>query len=218
MLILTCIMANVIEYEKRRADILEKALAVFTEEGYSGATFQKIAERSCITRTTLYHYFKDKREIFLNAIKSVMDNVEENLQEVMKSNFSSCAAQLKAVMDTIINTCSEHQRLLAVILAYLLQVQKEGKDPEDKIRRRTLRWRHIFSRIIIEGQRRGEFTNTAAVKDANSLFYTLLESAVFHIAVLNTFDIKRVSGAVDLAVSLLSSGGGSSNKPLANGL
>ena len=210
-------MAAIIEHDRRRADILKNALAVFTEEGYSGATFQKIAERSGITRTTLYHYFGDKREIFFYAIKSFMDKIEDNLQEAMKRNFTSCAAQLKAVMESIISTCSEQQRLLAVILAYLLQIQKDGSDPEDRIKRRTMRWRHIFSSIIIEGQKRGEFTNAATVKDANTLFYALLESVVFHIAALETFDIKRVTGAVDLAISLLSAGGNSGNKALSHG-
>ena len=210
-------MAGIVEHDRRRADILKNALAVFTEEGYAGTTFQKIAERSGITRTTLYHYFGDKREIFFYAIKSFMDKVEENVQEAMARNFASCAAQLKAVMEAILGICREHQRLLAVLLAYLLQIQKDGSDAEDKIRRRTLRWRHIFSSIIIEGKKRGEFASSVAVKDANSLFYALIESAVFHIAVLETFDTKRVSGAADLAISLLSAGGDSGNKALSHG-
>ena len=206
------------EQERRRADILKNALAVFTEKGYSGTTFQEIAKKSGVTRATLYHYFKDKQEIFLYAIDSFLDKVEANLQEAMKRNFASCAAQLKAVMESIIGTCREQQRLLAVILAYLLQLEKDGNDADDKIRRRTLRWRHIFSGIIIEGKKRGEFSNAASVKDANTLFYALLESAVLHIAAFDTFDAKRERDAVNLAVSLLSGGGDSGNKALPDGL
>ncbi len=195
-------MKAALERERRRADILEKALFVFAEEGYSGATFQKIADRCGITRTTLYNYFADKREIFVLTIRQFMDKVEASLQEVMKQNFNSCASQLKAVMDSAIAICLDHRRLLAVILSYLLHLRTTGKNPEERIRRRTLRWRHIFSRIIIEGKNRGEFRDVA-VKDANSLFYCLLESVVLHIAVLNTMDIKRISCAVDLTVNAL---------------
>jgi len=46
-------MAIVVEHEKRRFEILQRALDVFTEEGYEDATFQKIADRCGITRTTL---------------------------------------------------------------------------------------------------------------------------------------------------------------------
>ena len=57
-------MSIVVEHEKRRWEILEKALDVFMEEGFEDVTFQKIADRCGITRTTLYIYFKNKREIF----------------------------------------------------------------------------------------------------------------------------------------------------------
>jgi AcrR family transcriptional regulator len=47
-------MAIVVEHERRRKQILEKALDVFVDEGFEDATFQKIADRCAITRTTLY--------------------------------------------------------------------------------------------------------------------------------------------------------------------
>ena len=199
-------MAVVVEHEKRRADILEKALAVFAEEGYADVTYQKIADRCGITRTTLYHYFKDKREIFILTIRQFMDRVEKDLHEIMKRNFTSYAKQLKAVILFIVGICSEHRKLLTVILTYLLQLRKTGADPEERIRRRTLRWRHLFSRILIDGQKNGEFPGVS-IKDANNLFYSLLESAVFHIAVLNTIDSKGIAGAVELAVDRLSGAG-----------
>lgn len=45
-----------VEHEKRRWDILEKALDVFIMEGFENATFQKIADLCGITRTILYTY------------------------------------------------------------------------------------------------------------------------------------------------------------------
>ena len=61
-------MAIVVEHDKRKQEILQKSLDVFIEEGYEDATFQKIADRCGITRTTLYIYFKNKHEIFLGSI------------------------------------------------------------------------------------------------------------------------------------------------------
>ena len=55
-------MAIIVEHEKRRHEILDKALEVFVDEGYEDATFQKIADKCGITRTTLYIYFKNKIE------------------------------------------------------------------------------------------------------------------------------------------------------------
>ena len=52
-------MAIIVEHEKRKHQILDRALDIFMEEGYENVTFQKIADRCGITRTTLYIYFNN---------------------------------------------------------------------------------------------------------------------------------------------------------------
>jgi AcrR family transcriptional regulator len=75
-------MSIVVEHDKRRKEILEKALAVFMDDGFDGATFQRIADRCNITRTTLYIYFKNKKEIFNYSIKQLLVKVEENINKI----------------------------------------------------------------------------------------------------------------------------------------
>ena len=62
-------MAIVVEHEKRKKEILDKALDLFMENGYEDVTFQKIADKCGVTRTTLYIYFKNKKEIKRNSGK-----------------------------------------------------------------------------------------------------------------------------------------------------
>ena len=38
-------MATIVEHDKRKHEILQKALDVFIEEGFEDVTFQKIADR-----------------------------------------------------------------------------------------------------------------------------------------------------------------------------
>ena len=61
-------MAIVVEHDKRKHEILEKSFELFCRDGYEDVTFQKIADACGITRTTLYIYFKNKREIFIWSI------------------------------------------------------------------------------------------------------------------------------------------------------
>ena len=76
-------MAVLVEHEKRKKEILEKSLELFIEEGYEDVTFQKIADRCAITRTTLYIYFKNKREIFLWSIKQLTGGIEKSILKIM---------------------------------------------------------------------------------------------------------------------------------------
>lgn len=192
-------MAIIVEHEKRRYEILEKALDIFTEEGYEDATFQKIADRCGITRTTLYLYFKNKREIFVWSIKQLTDSMEVTLREMMKDKSISYVTCLETVLHTIIDRCTENQRLFNVVLVYLLQAQKTGKEPDSRVKRRTIRLRHLLSQIIIAGKHAGHFTDVN-VKDANEMFYGLIESAIFRIAILGRRENEDCKAAISLAI------------------
>ena len=80
-------MATIVEHDKRKHEILQKALDVFIEEGFEDVTFQKIADRCGITRTTLYIYFKNKREIFLWSIKQLTSRLEAELVSMLSAYF-----------------------------------------------------------------------------------------------------------------------------------
>jgi AcrR family transcriptional regulator len=192
-------MAIVVEHEKRRFEILERSLDIFIEEGYEDATFQKIADRCGITRTTLYLYFKNKREIFVWSIKQLTEGIEKDLRQMMESDLPH-AKRLETVMYTIIDRCIDNRRLFNVVLTYLLQAQKTGKDPDSRVKRRTIRLRHLISQMLIAGKNAGEF-RVPNVKDANELFYGLVESAIFRIAILDHPYADDVKSAITLAVS-----------------
>jgi len=192
-------MAIVVEHEKRRFEILEKALDIFVEEGYEDATFQKIADRCGITRTTLSLYFKNKREIFVWSIKQLTEGLEVDLRKKIAETNLSHEARLESVMLTIIDRCTENRRLFNVILTYLLQAQKTGKDPDSRVKRRTIRLRHLLSQVLIEGKNSGEFRDIN-VKDANELLYGLIESAIYRIAILDRSSADDIKAAICLAI------------------
>ncbi len=192
-------MAIVVEHDKRKHEILDKSLDIFMEEGYEDVTFQKIADRCGITRTTLYIYFKNKREIFLWSIKQLTDEIESSLLQTANNENLSTPERLNHVLNTILDKCAENRRLFTVTLTYLLQLKKTGKDPAVRVRRRLLRLRHMLSSIIIEGINNGEFKQMN-VHDANELFYSVMESAIFRLAVLDQKDVNDLRGSFDLAI------------------
>src|SRR5215471_6742194 len=91
-------MAITVEHEKRRKKILEKALIVFMDDGYENATFQKIADKCGITRTILYLYFKNKREIFTYSIKQLLLTVEESINVISKDTSLNSTEKITRVL------------------------------------------------------------------------------------------------------------------------
>ena len=195
-------MATIVEHEKRKHEILQKALDVFMEEGYEDVTFQKIADRCGITRTTLYIYFKNKREIFIWSIKQLTAGIEVQLMEFIQNKELNASDCLRKMMFLVLDECRENHKLFNVVLSYLLTLQKSGINPAERVRRRVIRLRHLISLLIIRGNNSNEFNNVN-IKDSNELLYGLIESAIFRIAVLGQSSIDEVYGAIDLAIAKL---------------
>ena len=193
-------MSIVVEHEKRRREILEKALSVFVDEGFEDATFQKIADRSGITRTTLYIYFKNKREIFNFSIKQLLQSIENNITDIRKEMGIPLKEKLMRVMTTIIERLEENRLLLSVVVNFLIHSSKGDYDPDQRVRRRTVRLRRILSNMLIDGIKAGEFSPSINVKEANELLYSFIESTVLRLVVLRHNSVGELKDAMKLAI------------------
>lgn len=194
-------MAIVVEHDKRKQEILQKSLDVFIEEGYEDATFQKIADRCGITRTTLYIYFKNKHEIFLGSIKELLAELEISLKKITNTSSLNAELSLRKVLSTLADSIESNKKLFSVLLNYLMQLKKSGVDTNERVLRRVIRLRHLLSTILIKGIQSKEFKEIN-VKDINDTLYGLLESAIFRIAVLNKDDVADVRAALNTTVDL----------------
>jgi AcrR family transcriptional regulator len=195
-------MSATIQHEKRRELILEKALDVFVESGFTDTTFQKIADRAGITRTILYTYFKNKQEIFNYSIKQLMSVVEIDLTDVRKNKDLNSVEKLTRVITLIIERLEENKRLLSVIRDVLVHAQCDNNDAEYRIRRRTVRVRHILASMVIDGIKSGELQNIN-VRTADDLLYSIIEAAIFRLAVLKQQSVESLKDVATLTIRQL---------------
>jgi AcrR family transcriptional regulator len=198
-------MSIVVEHEKRRWEILEKALDVFVDEGFENTTFQKIADRCDITRTTLYIYFRNKRDIFNYSIKQLLGEVESDILRVRNSPGLAGPEKLIETIMVILERLEENRRVLSVVLDYLLYLSKSSVAPDARVRRRTIRLRHILATMVIDGIRAGEIApvNVRAVDD---LLYGLIETGIFRLVILKQPSVGDLRKAVELSVRRLAAG------------
>jgi len=192
-------MAIVVEHDKRRKKILDKALAVFIDDGFENATFQKIADRCGITRTILYLYFKNKREIFTYSIKQLLVTVEENINAIRADASLNSVEKITKVLLDIFKLLEQNRKLVSVILDYLLHIYKGDIDPETRVRRRTVKLRHILASIVIEGVKTGELKKVK-VKTADDYLYSFIESAIYQLAVLKRKNLSELKETAAFAV------------------
>jgi AcrR family transcriptional regulator len=195
-------MSIIVEHEKRRREILEKALDVFIDEGYENATFQKIADRCNITRTTLYIYFRNKKEIFNYSIKQLLGKVEKDILEVKENRELNCVDKITRILLVILERLEESRRLLSVILNFLISLPNDDMNPDSRVRRRTVRLRHFLATMVIDGIRTGEIA-PINVRAADDLLYGIIESAIFRLVVLKRPSVSELKHSVPLAARYL---------------
>ena len=196
-------MAIAVEHEKRRKEILEKALIVFMEEGFADATFQRIADHCGITRTILYLYFKNKREIFAYSIKQLLSKVEEDIKAITSDNSLNSIEKITRILLSIMNLFEQNRQLLSVVLDYLMHLSKGSVDPETRLRRRTVRFRRILATLVREGVKTGELKKVN-IKTADDYLYIFVESAIFQLTVIKRKNLNELKEMVVFALKQFS--------------
>jgi AcrR family transcriptional regulator len=195
-------MAVAVEHEKRRKQILEKALMVFVNDGFEDATFQKIADQCGITRTILYLYFKNKKEIFNYSVKQLLINVEEKINTIRHDKSLNSTDKITDVLLAIFSLLEQNQQLLSIIFDYLQHFSKNNISSEEYVRRRTVRLRHILSSMVIEGVKAGEIKDNN-VKTVDDYIYSFIESAIYQLVILKRKDMCELRKTVVFAIKQL---------------
>lgn len=72
-------MPKIVDHDKYRAELVEKAVLVFSRHGYAGLGMRKIAETLGVSKSALYHYFPSKEALFLACTEFVTRVETEDL-------------------------------------------------------------------------------------------------------------------------------------------
>ena len=68
-------MRDVKEPEIRRAEIMDAAMQLFIEQGYTNTTTQDIVDKVNISRGLLYYHFKNKEDILYCLVEQYSDKL-----------------------------------------------------------------------------------------------------------------------------------------------
>ena len=181
-------MSIEIDHENRKKRILQKALLLFAEQGYSSVTFQKIADNCGISRTTLYRYFHDKREILDESINNFFAPMLQKQKSIISQNNLSTHEKLIGIFKTANDSLYKERATLIRILEYLLTRKHSGEEISSKIVRHTWKQRLLIHRLLAEGIRNGEF-KPVDLRTANNLLYSQLETLTFRLIVRGDADL-----------------------------
>ena len=182
-------MTVLVDHSRRRVEILERAFELFAEEGFAGVTYQKIANRCGVSRTSIYKYFKDKDEIFVYAIKLATKNLSTTVKKVVEREDWSTVDKIRRVMRLTVKLLEENRVFLSVVLDYLTSLKSSGGDVRRKARRHTFGFRFLLTRLVADAMAKGQLRSGDAEQVAARL-YCIVEAFVLNLTVVDAMDDK----------------------------
>ena len=190
-------MANkTVNHRERRREIRAISLRLFARHGFDDVNFGMIAEACGISRTLLYTYFKDKRQIFNEAIDEATGVIGVRYREIVRSRLSP-DAKLRQICISVFALLFDNRDFLCVIVDFLCAVRRGGKIPVDNILRHTMGLKRILHSFVVEAIHRGEYDALINANRATALLYSQFETAVLRIAVSGQAEISESVDALN---------------------
>lgn len=165
------------EQERRMLEnkIIDAAVAIITEEGFSKLSIRKIATKIGYAPGTIYNYYKNKDEILDHIYYTVyLETVEKVKATLAVSKNLPENEQLRMSSLIFIYTLTKYpEKFKVVMLRTKEEDSQEAPTGEDK------QGTDILQKIIADGKEKGLFP--AATDTSAELFLVALMGFVFHI-------------------------------------
>lgn len=145
--------------------ILEAAIKIFSEKGFSAATTSEIAKEAEVAEGTIFRYFPKKKELLHGIVLKVIDLLGESvvvkpLERIIEENKNNTTQELlKTVIQNRIELFENYFPYIKVIL-YEMQYHEDVRQVfMEKIAKEAIK---VGVKIIEEGKAKGE------IRDVNS--------------------------------------------------
>lgn len=150
-------MRDVKDPEIRRAEIMDAAMLLFMEKGYTNTTTQDIVDKVNISRGLLYYHFKNKEDILYCLVERYSEKLLRDIHVIVNDDDKTAIEKIRAFIDaTIISTDN--------VSAEGTELQKtvdleENRYMLDKLSHKLIEKLTIyFERIINQGIAEKEFS------------------------------------------------------------
>lgn len=91
----------------RKEEIIQVAVLLFEEKGYSATSVQDIADKIGFTKAALYYYFNSKEEILWEIFDKTMTTAERRLAELLKLDLPMAEKVSQIVYNQIMSVRDE---------------------------------------------------------------------------------------------------------------
>jgi len=194
-------MARIKEFDEVEA--LDNALNIFWEKGYYATSANDLVIELGLSRSSIYSTFKDKRTLFIKALKRYSQlYVETVLEEVKQSN--DIPKTIASILNNII-TQDDSSIISKGCFMVNTGIEMAAHDTEiaDIVNQNKINVESVLITAITKGQKLGQITKAhKAYKLASFIFNNI---SGLRVAIKSNKDKKELKEIIKLCLSVLTS-------------
>lgn len=173
-------MAKKVNHDERKREIAERAVRLFSKVGFDNVSLIMIAAAAGVSRTVLYRYFCDKREILDAAILSITGRVGDRCREILFQP-GSIVEKLERACHTTVEIMFENKEFLVAVFDFVVANVRSGSDMNAPIVQFTSGTRNLLRVLVNHGIRTGELAKVLKVERTVDALYSIFESSAMRI-------------------------------------
>ena len=153
-------MPKIVDKEARKKEIIEAALKVFAKRGVANTRMIEIAEAAGIGKGTIYEYFTDKNEIFVNAFEhfiNMMNSVMAKKVFMLKDPIDKLKALINGWVEIINEIGYEFIEIMLEFWAEGIRTKQNFTEAPINMNKMYSEYRAFIKSILDEGVAAGQF-------------------------------------------------------------
>ena len=180
-----------------RTKIIQSALKVFLLKGYDATSVNDVVSESQTSKGGIYHYFKNKEGLFIEAIDYLFDKFED-----IERSIYSDSTNLKQILQTYFNSLSNISEILGAMTGsdnidvnnfYMLMTNAFIKFPQirEKHGELHLKNQEILVEIIKKAQQEGKIKDNIDCETMAFMINALAEGTMIYHIMTDRIDLKE---------------------------
>jgi len=188
-------MPRIVDRDKKRSEIAQKAIEVLAKRGFQATTIQEIADAAGLGKGTVYHYFKTKEEILSAVSEEIFHEMERSFGAALL-RIDKPMEKLSALIEEALHVTEDVEHLFIVYTELWLMNIRGNKynDYMSVIKNLHNDLKNLTAGMIDEGKKQGLWNKDT---DSDALAAYLVASfdgvVVHYMMDKGNFDIRRVT-------------------------
>lgn len=163
-----------------RDKILDVAEALFARRGFEGVGMREVADAVGLGKSSLFHHFRSKAQLYLAVLERLLTHLDERLQEALAVP-GPPLARLDRWVDALVDALAERAPAARLLLRGLFEDDAFAADAWAEGRGAQARLQAVLGGILAllrEGEAQGALRPTAGPHTVQ----TLIGATVYHFA------------------------------------